>query len=313
MAIYPAENLKIFMAKVTAANSHFERKKTSSLRVLIDLLLDPKGAAHTVGAVLRQISVAKQKKYWQALLYLRQTYPALPIIALQGGSNLGKLNAAKFEKNLVLPASWNEDFSGGPGANKLMKKVGYGEDAPYQFQREIAANSNAFINKTLEQYIYENSATVGGVLIHMGSHVDSLDYLVGGVSHCNHLISVIEALAVANAPLCILLQNTDTVCGSLRAAVAKCTTTVVREGTGHMGGKNDAFQLFVQSKTTMIMMGYDGDVCVGANSFGTGELTAAGKLVVPVIHQANIVTSRAVLVTNGVLNKVDKWGVLLGT
>jgi hypothetical protein len=64
----------------------------------------------------------------------------------------------------------------------------------------------------------------------------------------------------------------------------------------------------------MIMMGYDGDVCVGANSFGTGEtMPLNGKLVVPVISQANIVTSRAVLVTRGLLNKVDKWGVLSKT
>ncbi|NOQ64080.1 MAG: hypothetical protein GQ582_06170 [Methyloprofundus sp.] len=313
MASYPKKDLGIFMTKVNKANTHFTLKR-SSLKSLMAILGAQAGTAEQVAAALRAIVMAKQQKYWEALLYLRETYPQLPIIQLQGGSNLKKLNAAKFRRNQNLPTHWNEDFSGREGANKLAKKKGFGNDAPFLYEKEIASESNAFIGKSLEHYIYENKTTVVGVLIHMGSHVPAMDELVEGISHTAHLNSVLGALAKANAPLCVLLQNTQIVCGELLTAVTACNPTTIIEKKGHMGGQQQEFQEHVKDKT-VIMMGFDGDVCVAANSFGSNEILHAegdrkGRLVVPIINLADIVTSRAVLVTSGTLNKVEKWGVL---
>jgi hypothetical protein len=319
MPVYLKKNFDIFMKKVKEANSSFERVKTSSLRPLINILQDVKCSSQLVSTQLRKLPAAKQQKYWSALLHLRQNFPQLPLIPMLGGTSLKKLNAAKFVRNTTLPAHWTDDFSGQAGANKLCKKQGYGDDAPFLFEREIASQSNAFLNKSLEHYIFENRATVAGVLIHMGQKVSEMDNLVEGVSHTEHIISVINALAGVNAPLCVLLQNTDTVCAQLREPVSRCNTTTVIEKKGHMGGQKAEFQEFVSGKT-IIMMGYDGDVCVAANTFGSDELMhttvglqSKGRLVTPIINLADVVTSRAVLVTGAKLSKVDKWGVLHNT
>ena len=321
MPAYPKPNLDAFMQHVNAANSHFDRVRASSLRPLIAILKDNAGDAQKVRAALVNLSAAKQAKYWEALLYLRMTYnPAIPAITLAGGgAALGKRNAALFGRNAQLPAQWATDFQGQAGAQKLFSR------AP-AVDAEIASTANNFLDKSLEHYIVENSARLGAVLIHMGSQVGALGFAVAGRTHLEHLISTLEALAFVNAPLCILHQKyqdgrhiTENVCESLRTAVAKVGSLTTVWTTGHAGGKDTAFMNFIGGYDTIVAMGYDGDVCVGANCFGTQELNDAQRpggaqtLVVPIINQASIVTSRTVLVSGGTINKVKKWGVICNT
>ena len=328
MPAYPQPDLAEFMQRVNAANTHFDRVRASSLRPLIAILKDKAGDAQKVRAALVNLPAAKQAKYWEALLYLRMTYnPAIPAINLAGGgAALGKRNAALFGRNAQLPGHWATDFKGQAGAEALHKKVGPASDRTSAVDAEIASTSNNFLNKSLEHYIVENPARLGAVLIHMGSQVDALGFSVAGRTHLQHLVSTLEALAFVNAPLCILHQKyqdgkhiTENVCESLRTAVAKVGNLTTVWTTGHAGGKDTEFMDFIAACDTVVAMGYDGDVCVGANCFGTHELNnppspgGAQTLVVPIINQASIVTSRTVLVTAGTINKVKKWGVICNT
>jgi len=329
MSAYPKPNLDAFMLRVNAANSHFDRVRASSLRPLIAILKDNAGDAQKVRAALVNLSAAKQAKYWEALLYLRMTYnPAIPAITLAGGgATLGKRNAALFGRNANLPAQWATDFKGQAGADALNKKVGADPfNRTSAVDAEIASTSNNFLDKSLEHFIVENPARLGAVLIHMGAQVDALGFAVAGRTHLQHLISTLDALAFVNAPLCILHQKyadgrhiTENVCESLRTAVAKVGNLTTVWTTGHAGGKDTEFMDFIAGHDTIVAMGYDGDVCVGANCFGTHELNDAQRpggaqtLVVPIINQANIVTSRTVLVSDGTINKVKKWGVICNT
>ncbi len=322
--MYSQVDFLTFMSLVTEVNTHFERYKTSSLRPLIDLLGNKTASALQVSAALTNLPAASQSKYWKALLHLRLTYtPKLTPVTLAGGLALGKMNAAKFKRNPTLPLQWQTDFAGQQGANKLYQP---------SIEKEIPAASNAFLGKSLEHYILENPLNVGGVLIHLGGYVDALNCLIERKSHFDHLVSVLQVLNYVGAPLCVLHQRrlnidegssggkvTEDVCSEFRPAVSKFGARVTSAGeTQHAGGKESDFQDFIRGHDTIIAMGYDGDVCVGANCFGTPELNKPdilGKqtLVVPIIHLADIVTSRAVLVSGNPLNKVDKWGVLFKT
>jgi hypothetical protein len=102
--------------------------------------------------------------------------------------------------------------------------------------------------------------------------------------------------------------------------------TNVKESTGHMGGKQEVFQKFAKDHQNVVVMGFDATVCVEANMFGAPELRSGvvveqGKkprsedFVAPLTTLTNVVTSRAVLVTDATIySKVDKgqWGCLKG-
>ena len=314
-------NIDTFMEKVIddSTGFGFSKFKDSKLLPLIEVLKDPKKKRHDVVDKLVKLQGDKQQKYWKALLYLRESYtPKLPPTPLRGGAKLGKLNAAFFKKNTAKPQDWDKDFSGQKGSTELAKRIGYGTHLQYKYEHEIASETNYSLNKTLEQYIIENPSTVAGVLVHLGEAVPELDVTVEGVTHRNHIISVLNSLANVNAPLiCVTFENKPAVCGGgISEAANKCNMLVVEGIEGqHMGGHDEDFQDFVDDKPNIIMMGFDGDICVGANSFGLSEVNkATGKRVLPVISKANIITSRAVLVTNNTgITKVEKWGVLHNT
>lgn len=331
MSAYPKSDLDEFIRLLKVANPRFDKVRASSLRPLIAVLKDNAGDQLKVKAALENLTAAKQAKYWEALLYLRFTYkPTIPAMTLPGGgATLGKRNAAFFGRNAHLPGQWATDFKGQAGADALHKKTGADPfNRTSVVDAEIASASNNFLGKSLEHYILENPINLGAVLVHMGAHVGELDLQVAGSSHLRHIISTLEALAFVNAPLCILHQKqgppsgkhiTEDVCASLRNAVGKVGNVTTVWATGHAGGKDPEFRNFIDAADNIVAMGYDGDVCVGANCFGTHELNeplaqgGSQTLVVPIINRANIVTSRTVLVSSGAINKVKKWGVICNT
>jgi hypothetical protein len=70
-----------------------------------------------------------------------------------------------------------------------------------------------------------------------------------------------------------------------------------------MGSANQAFRDFASTKDNCIVMGFDGTICVYANIFGCAEFNETEPAVPapPLISLTNVITSRAVLVNDGVL------------
>ena len=66
---------------------------------------------------------------------------------------------------------------------------------------------------------------------------------------------------------------------------------------------------------TIVVMGFDSDICVRANMFGSQEYAANPVVgmssLPPLTSQADVVTSRALLVTVGTVNGAE-YGVLSG-
>lgn len=301
MAKYEATHKTELMKRIGLVNTSFSKWKTSSLKPLIDILDATGGTATQVRDAINALPTDKKQKYSEALVWLRMTYPGLPAMQLTGGTGLGKRNAAQFLRTLALHERYAKDYTGEKAA-ALYAKGGW---AP------TAATASNFLGKSLEHYILE-TAGLGAVMIDVGDKVPQMDLVVDGASHLDHLNSTMRALAFKGAPLCVLHQKDSTVCAELATAANRCTTTYVKVPTGHMGGASQVFQDFVDRFTTVVVMGFDGDVCVGANVFGSPELRPDRTLIEPIITKANVVTSRAVLVGT-TLTKVQEWSCLFGT
>ncbi len=114
------------------------------------------------------------------------------------------------------------------------------------------------------------------------------------------------------------------VCGQLQTEVnlfpGNLTTSVNETGNAHMGNRHQAFRDFVNNNGTMIVMGFDANVCVRANLFGAEEyyddnIGNAHKTVPPIVSMADVVTSRAMLVSATPIAPIQhqgEYGALLG-
>lgn len=289
------QKLQKFMQLVNAANPKFEKWKKSSLRPLINVLNDINGTFTQAQQALAALPAAKATKYRKALYYLLGTYPGLaPFAASITFANLGKLNAARFTQT-ALPNSYNPDL---PALNRVMPP-------------------SAFLNLTVEQYLFINPAT-GIVLIHMSDHDAGMDEIFEGETCLEHIKSVLRVAKKMGCDVCALFMKDDLpVLAALdteyKAFKSHKKVTEVLEKKLHMGTTNQNFLTFLQKHPTVVVIGFDGTICVPANMFGSAEKAFDGNWARPLTTVANVVTSRAMIVSTGVLYTKytqQPWGVL---
>jgi hypothetical protein len=290
-------NLLTFMARVNAANPTFERHKNSSLHSLIAVLSNPAGNAVQVINALAAIPISKTKKYKNALYYLVSNYPGVAPFHLNLGVAIpgNKANAAMFTQTALPPV-----YAPGPPA----------------VQKVVALS--AFLNQTVEQYLIANPGT-GIVLIHLSQFQPNMNDLFDGARVVDHMKSALRVGLDNNADICVLYQMAPPVCPNLQAEVnaypaARRTLALVHPQ--HMGMRDINFQAFVNNHPDIVVMGFNASVCVRANMFGAPEQMPAGGWVPPLVTRANLITSRAVLVTGGniaPLGHQGEYGVLFNT
>ncbi len=287
-------NIQNFMQRARAVNSHFEWVKTSSLRPLINVLNDVNGSLQQVRNALTALLPAKSVKYKTALYYLLGTYPGLS--AYPNSINfgpLGKLNAAQFPiTNLPNPY-----------------------DPSYPTLDRIVPASN-FLNMTVEGYIISNPAT-GVILIHLSSHDNGMNEIFNGEKCIDHVKSVLRVASDNNCDLCILYMTNPPVLPALQPEVnAFNNPTLVLEPQVHMGTAKQQFLTFAQNHNHVVVMGFDGTVCVPANLFGVADRDFNHGWARPLTTVSNVVTSRAVVVSTGTIYSKGAhqyWGSLNNT
>ena len=295
-------NIDQFMNKVDTANPSFTLSR-SSLRDLIRVLRDVNGTSAQAETALRKIPNAKASKYAEALLYLRTTLPGLSHIALPGGLNLGKTNAVLLKKT-DLPSRYNHDFS---GANKKDLYNG-----PNKFQ--MVEPETRFLGTSVEQFIWEFHGKLGVILIHMGKEVPGMELVMNGKTVIEHIKSVLEIAVKKNANILALhLYENTPVCEPLQNVYARFgNRKAVFEPNKHEGGDNPYFKAFTEAHPLCVVIGWDADVCAASNVLGGASLDENNRLIEPIVTRTNVVTSRALLVTTGQIQK-PQWGVLAGT
>jgi len=280
-------HLPAFLALVRAANPSYERWVRSSLRPLIAVLNSNTGTAQQVCAAVAALPAIKVARYLDALYFLLADYPAMPAdpgAHLNLGA-LGKTQAHHYAQ-AVMPPNFNP--------------IGA------QNNRVFAVSPNILpLGQSVEQYILANHATVSVLLIHLSDHAEGMQRPYNGRTTLAHINSVLRVARVKGCPVCALTMKADReVCPPLATEynlfVAR---TRLYEPLHHTSGHVD-FINFLTARANLVVMGFDGAICVPANLFGTNQTNPDGTYLRPILTRTNVVLSRATLVINDNLSSV---------
>jgi hypothetical protein len=273
-----------FVDLCLTANDHFEKYKNSALHNLIDLLKSDACTPMTIFQEVLKIPHGKLQKYGVAMTYLFQTHPMLNPSMLPRGP-LRQDNAAKFPK-APIPPGYNP-------SNNQGKEI------------MVGTPPTRFLNQSCEQFLLNSHDVNGIILIHLCKFQGPMDNLFNGRKVVDHMNAVLRVAAMLDVPVCALHMTEDVpVCAELKDAYdAVPQRHPVFRNRGHMGSVAQAFRDFASTKDNCIVMGFDGTICVHANIFGCAEFVdnAPATPAPPLISLTNVITSRAVLVNDGVL------------
>lgn len=285
-------NLQNFLARVRIRDIGF-RRSTSSLRRLIAILEDANGTAAQVQAALIALPTAKGNKYKEALYYLQRTYPLLAANSLRLGP-LGKTTAARFQRTAA-PVGYNPGF---PNLDRVV-------------------SVNFLLNQNVEQFLLTAPLTTGIFLIHLSTFIANMNDPFNDYRVVEHMNAALRIGWERGLDLCVLYQNNPPVCAELIGEVNSFAHRQdIHVHPQHMGGNDNNFVNWANAHDPIVVMGFDASVCVRANLFGASEQLPGGGYVPPLITYADLITSRAVLVTNGPItpfNHRGEWGVLYNT
>ncbi|WP_293935612.1 hypothetical protein [Iodobacter sp.] len=295
-----------FMQFVRAVNTSYSRFRTSSLAPLVAVLNDPAGTTLQVVAEIVRIRglpdavyVNKANKYKKALHYLQRMYPVpraqwVPLYAQRA-------RAVRYTQ-AAMPVAFNPLGPGMYNQTHRIHPVCQWEGAPNPL--------------SVEDFIYTTAGAVGVVMIHLTGTPNGIYERVDGMRVVDHMKSVLTAIEYRNGGVCALNIGAAPLCPDLQAEFNLCANMLVIElGARHMGGVHAAFNTFVTGFATIVVMGFDADICVRANLFGTAEHVAGSAVgassVAPLTTQADVITSRAMLVTVGQISGVE-YGLIQG-
>lgn len=297
-------NIHTFMAMVRIANPTYERWVRSSLRPLIAVLNDNNGTAQQVCAAIAALPADKVARYIDPLYFLLADYPNMPANA-GGNLNVGALHQTQAHHftQAALPGNFN------PAAALQANRV------------FVTSNNIVPLGQTMEQYILANDATVSVLLIHLSGIVGGMERVYNGRTTIQHIVSVLRVARLRGCPVCALTMDAARdVCNPMAQDYnLVANRTRIYEPQHHTSSRAD-FIAFVTARANLVVMGFDGAVCVAANLFGTNQNDTNGQLVRPLLTRANIVLSRATIVSNDLLSSIaspsmgrDEYGPLFLT
>jgi len=288
------------MAHINRVNTHFSRWKTSTLAGLITVLTANDCNALSVKGELANIPTDKCQKYADALHFLIYNMPGLSYADVPWGLQV-KSKAATFPLTPI-PDSYD------PTSTDKTKRILKG------------APPNNFSHRSCEEFLLSTAGTLGVIMIHLDDDKQEMSNVYDGKTALSHVNSVLRVAGIVGAKACALHFTVGhPVCPSMRQAwdSIENKTTVLESGKYHMGSRYQTFRDFAQSCDTVVIMGHDATICVHANFFGANEPLSNGGGLAPPLHSlVNVVTSRAVLLSNGALYPKDwqqEYGVLEGT
>ncbi|TDO99431.1 hypothetical protein [Marinomonas balearica] len=280
-----------FMRLVRHANSHFETHLPSGIHQLIEVLNDDSCTLSRVQDALSNVNATRIRKYREALWFLKASYPGLGQRRLSIGE-LGKAEATKYTR-APLTASYNPEVippvRHKPQSNKL--------------------------GKTVEEWLLDFNGSVSIILIHLSDYVANMDDVFNERKSVDHMKSVLRIGNMKGADVACLHIKSTPLCMELETEVQKYGTRRqnFRTPRHHMGTTNALFRAMCVSKDAVIVMGFDANVCVNANMFGTSDKDANDVLATPITALTNVITSRSLLVTDGVICPAmggTEWGPL---
>jgi|WetSurMetagenome_2_1015567.scaffolds.fasta_scaffold149379_2 hypothetical protein len=291
--------LNDFMALVKAANSSYARWVRSSLSPLADLLqkqdCTPQKVKEQIGLLASTRDAqftTKANKYKDALYFLACTYPGIdPVQTLPG--NCGASVAVMYMKTELKPTLQANPFFVNP-------------------VRPICVN----LGVPVEEFILGHpDLSLGVLLIHLSNCQAAMNRTYCGWKAVDHMRSVIRTAIHRNLEHAVLyLKGGARACGPLDEVLRPGRLVDCHElGNHHSGFFNDHFEAFVARHDALVVMGFDADVCVHANLFGTPDTLPDGTLPPALVNKVTVITSRPLLVTVGMVSKLEYGNSIRGT
>ncbi|WCN12665.1 hypothetical protein GV054_06380 [Marinomonas mediterranea] len=281
-----------FKRLVKHANSHFETHLRSGIHDLIEVLQDENCNLTRVQEALSQVNATRIRKYREALWFLQASYPGLKLRTLNIGEK-GKAEAVKFSR-MPLTAAYD------PAAIPPVR-----HNPP----------SNA-LGKTVEEWLINYTGSVLIVAVHLSKYIQNMDDVFNERSVRDHMKSVLRIGNLTGAELACLHIKPKPLCDELEVEARHYGARRHNFLTPryHMGTTHAGFRALCTGKDAVVVMGFDANICVNANLFGTNEPAAGGVgVATPLTAIADVVTSRSVLVTDGVICPAmggREWGPL---
>lgn len=319
-------SLDEFMRLVREANPDFEKWRVgglgqSSLRPLINVLSDKSSPPTRVKEELAKIPPEKVNQYKDPLYYLIGTWENTGTLS---GTDirfpaLENAEAGRFWKT-ALPTNYNparqkSNTSPKEDLSKLSEAARLELALLDQGRGDRIVPHCAHLYMTVEQFLLTHGGRAGVLMIHMEKPDKiGLEMKFNGHTCLNHIQSVLRVAALKECDLCILNQCGPKLTEKLERQLSsyggeKKTTVIVPKG--HMGGRDAQFRNFMQSHEEVVVIGFDANVCVDANLFGSIEFMKEGnvlRFIPPVITQTDVVTSRAILVSPGKISPPTNKG-----
>jgi len=148
------------------------------------------------------------------------------------------------------------------------------------------------------------------MLIHLSGFQPPMNDIFNGRRVVGHMNSVLRIGRLCGCDLLCLHMEGNPVCNELEDAAnafeGRKTDLLVHPE--HMGGRSMVYRNFAATHNNVVVMGFDANVCVNANLFGSPERMPDGSFIPPLTSMTNVVTSRAVLVTAGQIFPFDNQG-----
>jgi hypothetical protein len=321
MPKYPAFQMTEFRRLLVQANPTVESGLAakafgkSSLQPLMEILNSDKGTADQVRAQLQLLAGtrdgvygSKANKYKQALYYLELTYPIA--IGQRVGVGADKARAVILHKSGRQPSvkTWR----------KYVKDDARSWAPEAKDGMELAtATRIEGVPGTVEEFILNEPAQTGVIMIHLQGFQDSMNRVYDGWKALDHMRSVLRVAAAVKLRLLVLkVAQGDAVCAELKPALAGFGEVREVYVARHSGFHDASYREFVGGLRNVVVMGFDADVCVHINVFGGPELldatdeerrtNAPSRPVGALLSEVNVITSRPLLVARGFNGVVDR-------
>jgi hypothetical protein len=335
MPRFAADLFGYFMDLAIAADPRLPiaLKKTigqSKLKPLVDLLQQEKCDVVKIRACLERLAkesdsnyATKANKYKKAIYYVERTYPGFtPADRISVRPQASE--AAMFLKEYEgVPSSPPQgDTSWKPFVRESGEAMWGPHIDPTKFKDEHRAHGKVQrLGMTVEDYLLKHPNEAILLIIHMQNKPNGADKPWDGSPAEDHILSVVQVAQALGVPLCILrfpIPRHDLYPG-LGHKMPNFNTTRISQNE-HSCVAHEDFRRLLVGKRTVVVLGYQADVCVSANVFGSTQLMEAPvrrideraprptpTLVPALVNIANVVTSRPMLFNDG--EKIDKrWG-----
>lgn len=267
-------------------------------------------AIAALGRTRDDAHISKLRKYRKAIAFVENTFPIVP--GLRQAPIAAGVEAIRYVRNPTPPTATFTNNNLNYGSIQLTKST-----------------AQMDLDMTVSEFIEANANTTRLLLIHLGAAQPDMNDRWDGATALDHMNATLFAAAENGLHVCILRdphngargQNIPTPVNAVLAglqnavgAIPGSDIWVADGGNKHSAFHDPGFQGWVTANgiTSVVVMGFDADVCVCGNVFGASEAVANSvppRVVPALINFVDVVTSRPLLSGGRAgIQKFDYWG-----